>query len=102
VKPTKKPVEYEVTCVVTEGDPALGERVVQVGGDGWQKLLSDVVLLMESGVCTFFTTVDGKRADVVKISPRIGPPYLRTTEDSETTNNLLALPQCHKQAPTRV
>lgn len=98
--PDEKPVEIEVTCVITEDDGTDNERIVQVGGNGWQKKVSDVVWEMDLGVAIYFTMVDGQRAEIHKVTPDYGPPYLRTDHDDENTNNLMALPRCPSALPS--
>jgi uncharacterized protein DUF3892 len=85
----QQPTEYEVTCVVIEGD-----RVAQIGGRDWgRKMLSDVIYEIGFG-STFFTNVDGKRANIEVKRDENDNPYLSTDRDDETTNNLLSLPDC--------
>jgi hypothetical protein len=92
-------VEHEVKCILTEDDHAAGMRIIQIGGDGWQKKLSDVIYELDFGCSTFFTYIDGVRAEIHKVSPASGSPYIRTDRDDENTNNLLNLPQCLTRIP---
>ena len=92
------PIEYQVKCIVSESDAA-GERIAQVGGAGWQKKLSDVLYEMGLGVSTFYTFVDGVRAEIIRVAEGNELPYLRTTADTEQSNNLLLLPQCPRRLP---
>ncbi len=96
---TKKPLKFKVTCVITEATEGDGQRITQIGGDGWQKKLSDVLYEIGLGTSCFYTFVDGERAEVHKVSPDQGDPYIRTDKDDETTNNLLKLPRCPKPLP---
>jgi len=95
-----EPIGLEVKCVVVERDHDSTERITQIGGDGWQKKLSDVVWELGLGSAAYYTSVDGERADVEVVSPQSGPSHLRTNKDDELTNNLLKLPRCSKVLPT--
>ena len=52
-----------------------------------------VIASIEAKTNTFFTFVNGKRADIGVVSGPTGK-YLRTYADAEWNDNLLALPEC--------
>jgi len=91
---------YEVKCVVTEQTADGTVRIAQIGGDGWQEKLSDVVYKLGLKVATYYTLVDGMRAEIHVVSHQAGLPFLRTSADDENTNNLLKLPRCPRVLPT--
>jgi hypothetical protein len=49
--------------------------------------------MIERREWSFFTMVNGHRADVV-VATRQGRKYLKTTADYDTPDNLLSLPEC--------
>lgn len=63
------------------------------GGSGWKWTKEQVIVSIEAGTNTFFTQVDGIRADIEVIE---GPnsKYLRTRADGTLNDNLLSLPEC--------
>ena len=93
-------VGCEVKCIVTEKETDGAIRITQIGGDGWQEKLSDVVLKIRLNIATYFTLVDGGRAEIHVVSPEAGVPFLRTNADDGNMNNLLNLPRCPRVLPT--
>jgi hypothetical protein len=53
----------------------------------------NVINSIRDGSNTFFTQVDGRRADLAVVDWPTGP-YVRTHADGAWTDNLLALPEC--------
>ena len=84
-----EPIEIQVTCIVTEQQPDGSERVSQLGGQGWQKMTSDVVYEIVLGVSIYYIVVAGERAEIHVVTPQGMTPYLRTSNDTTTNNNLL-------------
>ena len=72
-------------------DPHEGIR--HLGGSGWRWTRSQVIDSIEAGTNTFFTMVNGKRAEVGVVNGRTGK-YVRTHADGQWNDNLLALPEC--------
>ena len=63
------------------------------GGGGWKWPRQQVIDSINSGTNSFYTFVDGKRADIAVINGANGS-YLRTHADGTWNDNLLALPEC--------
>jgi hypothetical protein len=63
------------------------------GGGGWKWTREQVVLSINLGTNSFFTHVNGKRADIAVVNGPNGP-YVRTHADGVWTDNLLALQEC--------
>ena len=95
-----KPIEYEVKCVITERDVDGSDRIIQIGGNDWQEKLSDVLLKIGIKSSSYYTMIDGQRADILVVRPAIGDPYLRTSKDGHHTNNLLRLRPCANSLST--
>ncbi len=62
------------------------------GGGGWCWERAKVIESITAGTNTFFTHVDGRRAEILVVDAN--PRYLQTRADGQWTNNLLALPTC--------
>ncbi len=96
--PALPPGDYRIDCVEVwahNGHPFIGI----VGGpkpDGtrWLYTEATIVDLVRNGSCTFYTTEDGRRADIVIERSQTGWDYLKTVADDFEPNNLLALPHC--------
>lgn len=58
----------------------------------WKWPRADVIQSINSGTNTFFTNVNGKRANI-RVVPGPNGPYVRTIADNVWNDNLLALPE---------
>ncbi len=85
--------DVQVTCInkLPRNDPYDG--ITHLGGSGWKWTRQQVVDSIKAGSNTFFTRVNGKRADVVVVDGPNGP-YVKTRADGVVNDNLLALPEC--------
>jgi Protein of unknown function (DUF3892) len=84
----------EVTCItkrLSHSDPH--ERIQALGGSSWSKVEDAVIREIERGANSYYVKVAGRSVQVV-VSTRRGRKYLKTTADTSTRNNLLALPEC--------
>lgn len=83
-----------VDCVLKTG--TTHQTISHLGGPGagtrWRWTKADVVQSIKSGTNTFYTFVDGKRANLHVVDAN--PPYVQTQADGQWTNNLLALGSC--------
>lgn len=97
--PVLPPGDYQIDSVhkVTESEPGAGgvrrQFIQLVSGPGngngrWTMAEADVVSIITAGQGTFYTLVDGRRANVI-----VDTWYLKTVADDFTPNNLDALPQ---------
>lgn len=82
-----------VTCVDRGENGSTEEGITHLGGPGWRWTRAQVIDSIEARTNTFYTFVEGKRAD---IGVRQGPngKYVQTNADGRWTNNLLALNAC--------
>lgn len=85
--------DYQVTCILPDGSDA-DQRIDAIGGKGWVFLIDDAITRIERRSDSFWTRVDGNRADVIVAKRQNGRKYLKTTADGYEPNNLLALPRC--------
>lgn len=86
-------MERQITCInkTNRSDPH--ERISRVGGSGWRMTQSEAISAIENKTYTFYTLVDGKRANVI-VATHNGHKYIKTENDGLQPNNLLALPEC--------
>jgi hypothetical protein len=85
-------MDYQITCITPDGsDP--GRRIDGVGGP-WGRLSEDQAIAMIDAGHTFWTSVNGLRADVRVGGSILGGRFLTTSPDGYLPNNLLHLPRC--------
>lgn len=63
------------------------------GGGGWKWTRQQVIESIEARTNSFFTEVDGNRADIAVVDGPNGK-YVRTHADGKWNDNLLSLPEC--------
>jgi hypothetical protein len=85
--------DVQVTCINKQPRNSTHEGITHLGGNGWKWTRSDVIASIRNKTNTFFTQVNGKRADIGIVEGQNGP-YLRTYADGQWNDNLLALPEC--------
>lgn len=89
--------DVQVTCTTKEGGSG-HEHITHVGGPGagtrWWWTTEAVIQSIEAKTNTFFTRVNGVRAEIGVVTPERGRRYLRTYADGRWSDNLLALPAC--------
>ncbi len=85
--------DVQVTCInkVPRNNPH--EGITHLGGSGWKWTRQQVVDSIKAHSNTFYTFVNGKRADIGVVEGPNGP-YVRTHADGKWDDNLLALPEC--------
>ena len=88
--------EFLVTCINKPGshlDP--NTRIEYIGNQEGQWKLSEAAAIrrIKTGSESFYTVINGKRADVI-IAERNGVPYLKTTIDQTRSDNLLSQIEC--------
>ncbi|MGI8705095.1 MAG: DUF3892 domain-containing protein [Sphingomicrobium sp.] len=70
-------------------------RIDAVGGEGFYRLIDDVIRDIQTGLHTYYTMVDGQIAPiVVERHPKSGRLFLQTIGDRWPHNNLLHLRRC--------
>jgi len=85
--------DAQVTCINKQSRNSTHEGITHLGGNGWKWTRSEVIQSIRNKSNTFFTHVNGKRADIGIVEGQNGP-YLRTYADGQWNDNLLALPEC--------
>jgi hypothetical protein len=82
-----------VTCITKQNRADPYEGITHLGCPQWRWTREQVITSIEGKTNTFFTMVDGKRADIGVVNGPTGK-YLRTYADGVWNDNLLALPEC--------
>ena len=85
--------DAQVTCINKQPRNDTHEGITHLGGTDWKWTRQEVINSIEAGTNTFFTKVDGKRADVAVRNGAHGK-YVQTHADGQWNNNLLALREC--------
>lgn len=85
--------DAQITCINKMPRNNPHEGITHLGGPEWKWTRSQVIASIEARTNTFFTLVNGKRADVRVVEGPNGK-YLRTHADGYWNDNLLALPEC--------
>lgn len=85
--------DVQVTCINKQPRNNPHEGITHLGGDTWRWTRQQVIDSIKAGSNTFFTRVNGKRADIAVVKGSNGE-YLQTHADGSWNNNLLALPEC--------
>lgn len=85
--------DVQVTCINKQPRENKYEGITHLGGAGWKWTRQEVINSIEAKSNTFFTKVDGNRADIGVVNGDNGK-YLRTYADGKWNDNLLALKEC--------
>ena len=85
--------DARVTCITKPDRYSQHEGITHLGGQGWQWTRQAVIDSIEAKTNTFYTLVDGKRAEIGVVNGPAGK-FLRTYADGAWSDNLLALPEC--------
>jgi hypothetical protein len=85
--------DVQVTCINKQNRNSSHEGITHLGGIGWKWTRQQVIESIEAKTNTFYTLVNGKRANVGVVNGPNGK-YLRTHADGQWNDNLLALPEC--------
>lgn len=85
--------DVQVKCINKQPRNDPHEGITHLGGDGWKWPRQDVVTSIENGTNTFYTKVNGTRADIGVVNGPNGK-YVRTYADGKWSDNLLALYEC--------
>jgi len=90
-------MDLEITCINKTNRQDPHDRIHSVGGVsagvGWKRSQPTVISEIESGENTFYTNVNGVRANVI-VAAHNGHKYIKTENDGLHPNNLLSLPEC--------
>ena len=85
--------DVQVTCINKLPRNNTHEGITHLGGSNWKWSRNQVIQSIEGRLNTFYTKVDGKRAEVLIVNGANGK-YLRTYADGQWNDNLLALGEC--------
>ena len=90
-------MDLQITCINKTYRQDPHDRIPSVGGENsgsrWKKLQTTVISEIEARVNTFYTRVNGVRANVI-VATHNGHKYIKTENDGLHPNNLLSLPEC--------
>jgi hypothetical protein len=85
--------DLRVTCINKTDHSSLREGITHLGGEGWNLTRLEVVQSIRAGEHTFFTLENNQRAEVRIVETPNGP-YLTTSRDAFSSDNLLKLREC--------
>ena len=87
--------DKQVTCINKRDRNSSHEGITHLGNPaaGWKWTRAQVIESIEAKTNTFYTSVNGKRADIAVVNGPNGK-YVRTHADGKWNDNLLALPEC--------
>ncbi len=87
--------DVQITCINKQPRNNTHEGITHLGNPtgNWKWTRQQVIDSINSKTNTFYTHVDGKRADVSVVDGPNGQ-YVRTHADGQWNDNLLALAEC--------
>jgi hypothetical protein len=85
--------DCRVTCINKANRQSIHESITHLGGNGWKLTRQQVIDRIDGHTDTFYTLVNGKRANVGVVRHR-PHDYVQTYADGQWNNNLLSLPEC--------
>jgi hypothetical protein len=85
--------DVQVTCINKQPRDNPHEGITDLGGSGWKWTRQQVITSIKDKTNTFYTRVNGKRADIGVVNGPNGD-YVRTYADRVWNDNLLALAEC--------
>lgn len=90
-------MDLQITCINKSDRASAHERIKSVGGTSggarWKHSQPDVIRNIVDKVHTYYTMVDGQRANVI-VAIHNDTKYIKTASDGEQPNNLLSLSEC--------
>jgi hypothetical protein len=94
-------MDLQIDCINKTDRHNPHERIQFVGGFNpgattrWRVTQAEAIHYIERGEHTFYTMVDGNRANVI-VAKHKGNKYIKTENDGDEQNNLLSLTECSK------
>lgn len=90
---------HEIRCINKSDRTNIHERIVNIGGvktDGnrWKISEKEAISAIEANKWQFYVGQGVNKVDVIIAESAAGYKYLKTKNDTTTTNNLLSLPEC--------
>jgi len=90
-------MDLQISCINKTNRQDPHDRIHSVGGETsngrWKKSQTTAISEIEGKVNTFFTRVNGSRANVI-VAVHNGNKYIKTENDGLHPNNLLSLAEC--------
>jgi hypothetical protein len=90
-------MDLQISCINKTNRQDPHDRIHSVGGEAsngrWKKSQTTAISEIEGKVNTFYTRVNGARANVI-VAVHNGNKYIKTENDGLHPNNLLSLPEC--------
>ena len=86
--------DLQVTCINKQPRTDPHEGITHLGGQTWRWTRQQVIDSIKAKTNTFYTLVNGKRADIGVVDEGPNGSYVRTHADGQWNDNLLALPEC--------
>ena len=86
--------DVQITCINKTPRDDTHSGITHLGNSQGKWTRQQVIDWINRKENTFYTSVNGKRADIGVYDDKVHAPYLRTYADKQWTNNLLALPEC--------
>jgi Protein of unknown function (DUF3892) len=87
--------DIQITCINKPHRQSPHEHITHLGGPGGWWTRDQVVAAIDSGSNTFYTMVNGRRADI-GVNSNGHSRFPQTHADRYWNNNLLALPECRR------
>lgn len=85
--------DVQVTCIKKPHRDSRYDAITHLGGATWLWTSQEVINSINGKTNTFFTLVNGNRADIGVVDG-VNGQHLRTYADGVWNDNLLALPEC--------
>jgi len=85
-------MDIQITRISKPDRNSVHEHITHLGDSDRMWLKWDVICWIEDGETTFYTMIDGKRADI-RVRERNGFKYVQTAAEDSWSNDLLALPR---------
>ena len=85
--------DVQVTCINKQPRQSQYEGITHLGGSNWRWTRKQVIDSINAKTNTFYTMVNGKRADVGVVNA-VNSAYVKTYANGQWNDNLLALMEC--------
>jgi hypothetical protein len=90
---------HEIRCINKSDRTNIHERIVNIGGINedrtrWKISQSEAIAAIEANKWQFYVGQGVNKVDVIISESATGYKYLKTKNDTTTSNNLLNLPEC--------